>query len=403
MMSLSLRQVLKFVPMHNYPLFVNVMITFVYVLIRCASCPVCMPIPLLTSLISFAVCVFHFPASFAYVLPTLKWNRAQIHDDALRVPHYKWALMGLLDSVAGIVQALGVNYLANGSLSTLLAQFTVPASMAISYVVLKTRYTPVQYLGAIIVFVGILVVLLPTLIHNKSDGHAKNPLVWAILLTLTSIPMCVSSVYKESTLASANINPLYMAAWVTTYQFLFSIPLLIPASISSNVPVHVRVLCYLRSITACCRLFTLTLSPLTNSTVQEMPNSLWNGMRCFGRVNSLPDDDCDRSTLYVILFVAFNIGFNIPISFILKYGGSNLLWLGLTVMVPLTNLSFALPFMPNRTTITWEDAVGLCVIMAGLLFYHFYDQLRKLVCGVEPTADVKPQTIEFTSPEPKAA
>lgn len=36
---------------------------------------------------------------------------------------------------------------------------------------------------------------------------------------------------------------------------------------------------------------------------------------------------------------------------ILKFGSSNILWLAMTVMVPLGNVSFALPFMPGRTTL----------------------------------------------------
>ncbi len=50
-----------------------------------------------------------------------------------------------------------------------------------------------------------------------------------------------------------------------------------------------------------------------------------------------------------------------------RYGSSNILWLAMTVMVPLTNFAFVLKFMPNRQKITWEDVVGLLIIMVGLL------------------------------------
>ena len=47
-----------------------------------------------------------------------------------------------------------------------------------------------------------------------------------------------------------------------------------------------------------------------------------------------------------------------------RYGSANILWLAMTVMVPLANFSFALKFMPNRKGLTWEDGVGLAIIMA---------------------------------------
>ena len=62
-----------------------------------------------------------------------------------------------------------------------------------------------------------------------------------------------------------------------------------------------------------------------------------------------------------------------------RYGSANILWLAMTVMVPLANFSFALPFMPNQKPLTWEDGVGLAVIMAGLLTYRFWTKIYELI------------------------
>jgi hypothetical protein len=56
---------------------------------------------------------------------------------------------------------------------------------------------------------------------------------------------------------------------------------------------------------------------------------------------------------------------------ILKYGSSNLLWLAMTVMVPLGNVSFSLPFMPHRQTLKVTDIIGLIVVLSGLVAYRF--------------------------------
>lgn len=60
--------------------------------------------------------------------------------------------------------------------------------MVISYFLLKARYNNFQYLGAVIVAAGIVVVLAPTM----SGGSA----VWAIVMLMSTIPMTLSSVYK---------------------------------------------------------------------------------------------------------------------------------------------------------------------------------------------------------------
>jgi len=64
---------------------------------------------------------------------------------------------------------------------------------------------------------------------------------------------------------------------------------------------------------------------------------------------------------------------------LIKYGSSNILWLCLTLQVPVANLAFALPFMPGSKPVTWEDGVGLLVIMAGLVVYRFYGPITKLL------------------------
>lgn len=66
----------------------------------------------------------------------------------------------------------------------------------------------------------------------------------------------------------------------------------------------------------------------------------------------------------------FNVAYNILIIFILKYGSANILWLAMTVMVPLGNLAFSLPFMPQNSTITPFDIAGLVIIMFGLVSYR---------------------------------
>ena len=60
---------------------------------------------------------------------------------------------------------------------------------------------------------------------------------------------------------------------------------------------------------------------------------------------------------------------------IIKFGSSNLLYLALTLMVPLGNVAFTLPFVPGNAPLQVTDIVGLIVICLGLGCYRFAAKL----------------------------
>jgi hypothetical protein len=57
---------------------------------------------------------------------------------------------------------------------------------------------------------------------------------------------------------------------------------------------------------------------------------------------------------------------------VLKYGSSNILWLCLTLQVPVANLVFAIPWMPKSQPASLWNVLGLVLIMAGLVTYRFF-------------------------------
>ena len=61
--------------------------------------------------------------------------------------------------------------------------------MVISKYMLNAKYNRYQYIGAIVVAAGILVVLLPTM---QGSGAPQ----WVVIMILSCVPMTLSSVYK---------------------------------------------------------------------------------------------------------------------------------------------------------------------------------------------------------------
>jgi len=167
--------------------------------------------------------------------------------------------------------------------------------------------------------------------------------IWCFVMILSCVPMTLSSVYKEKSLGEQEIDVVYLNGWVAVFQFLISIPLAIPSAYASDL------------------------------TLSELPRNFIDGARCYVGIDSIASDLCasSHSPIYVNLYIAFNVVYNVLIILILKYGSSNLLWLAMTLMVPLGNFAFSLKFVPGHVNLNVEDYAGLAVIMIGLVIYRF--------------------------------
>ena len=309
-------QKLMTIPLHNYSNFLNLLTTFIYL-------PVC----------------------FAYIVPATRSGR--IPKEQAEMPKKPFFIMGALDAIAGIMQVFSATYLP-GPLLILLSQAAIPVSMVISKYLLKREYTPFQYIGALIVAAGIATVLAPNISGSGSLG-------WSIAMIFSTVPMALSTVYKEIAVGDTELDPIFLNGWVAVFQFLFSLLFMIPAAYTSSPPVPLK----------------------------ELPTNLWEGLKCFGGVNSItcspdqtpdectPDNCYESGPLYTSIYLVFNQVYNLLIILIIKYGSSNLLFMALTVMVPLGNFAFTLPFVPGHAPLHATDIIGLVIICSGLVCYRF--------------------------------
>jgi len=323
-------------PMHNYPLYMNLMSTAVYI-----------------------------PVSFAYVIPMAYYRPDIITEDQLAIPKYKFGIMGTLDSIASVMNMFATTFITNAALIVLISQSAIPISMAISKVALNAEYSNSQYIGAFIVLLGIAIVLTPEFTHppssddeystGSSQSSSSGQLMWIAILALSCIPMCLSSVYKEFALGEQEIDVVLLNGWVAVFQALFAIPLCFPSAALIDIP------------------------------NDQIMSNLYGGLMCNFGINTVTEatatlqvDQCEEGPFFVWVYIAFNLVYNILIIVILKYGSANILWLSSTVIVPLANLAFSLPFMPNSQPVQPIDFFGLVIIMAGLIVYRFMPQIIRV-------------------------
>ena len=416
---------LQAVPMYNYPNFLNLWGVALYV-----------------------------PLTFAYIIPVAKygWFNNAITAEQLALPKRPFAIMGCLDCLATMMQIFASVYLP-GPLLILLPQAAIPISMCLSRHLLGNRYRAFQYVGAVIVLAGIVVVLEPMVTHRHapdficqaideerdcsicqvetneenclshrldvsgdvmslfalqwdrlwdttnnvtttdddegqaicewvsattvSAGEEFLTLIWSGIMILSCIPMTLSSIYKEIALGDGmELDPIYMNGWIAIFQFFFSLFLAVPAGMASSPPIE----------------------------PSDLPRNIYQGFLCYVGVGSIetgchPDTMCSsHAALFVNLSLLFNVFYTLLMMYILKFGSASLLYLALTVMVPIGNLAFALPFMPQTTSFHMSDLIGLGVIMSGLMLYRFADGQKETSVDEETYEEHSTRTSQLRSP-----
>ena len=357
----------------------------------------------------------YVPLCFSYIYPASKIKRRGstepiISQEQMNMSKWPFFVMGILDCMSSLMGTFASVYLP-GPLLVLLPQASIPISMVLSRQLLGERYVGFQYAGALVVLMGIFFVLSPEvssssaatfecvaldeeeycltckdevvqeacLAHvdsttgsslcdwtsnasGEDEQQNTSTLIWSAVLIFACIPGTLSSIYKEKALGETQLDPVFLNGWIAIFQFLFSIVLAVPAGLATEPPVQ----------------------PI------DLPSNLLAGFKCYIGIGTVdtgchPDDHCaTEAPIFVNIYLALNIVYNLLMVLMLKYGSTSILYLAMTVMVPIGNLAFALPFMPEPSKLHLTDVIGLIVIMTGLSLYRFGDRVMSFLCIPRP-------------------
>jgi drug/metabolite transporter (DMT)-like permease len=253
--------------------------------------------------------------------------------------------MGILDSLAGILMVYGGKG-TSGTLQTLLFQAVIPLTMILAIIILKEKYTSLQYVGAFGVVLGVFVAFYPSL------GTGGN-LVYVLVYFSSVIPTAVSSVYKEHSLKKMFVNMFYLQAWVSLFQVLTSFVFL---------PINV-------------------IPVIGGMQVQDIPQNIIDGTKCFVGTPSREGDNCHWAFVPVLGYTVANFLFNLLSLYILKSLSSAIVYIQNTVRLPLVAIAFHIPRIVGTESIGWgsDDFFtfgGLVLIITGLALY-MRDAIKK--------------------------
>jgi hypothetical protein len=166
-------------------------------------------------------------------------------------------------------------------------------------------------------------------------------------------------VYKEIAFKGADLDVNYLQFWVAVFQFFIGLAL---------IPFN-------------------TFKFLGDDAVpwDQLPYTLSDGAKCLVGINTQVTncwtgtevsgmkqcDDCHMAFLPVVLYMCFNICYNLFIVLVIKHGGAAIMYVIMTIRLPLVQLAFALKFINNPPdAVEWNSMVGLVLILIGLVCYR---------------------------------
>ncbi|ETW03091.1 hypothetical protein H310_05517 [Aphanomyces invadans] len=271
-------------------------------------------------------------------------------------PHYKYAIMGLLDTIYNLLSALPTPHL-GGNFSNVLDQLNLPFNMLLSLLFLNTRYKRCHILGAVLVLYGGFVNMLP-LFTGGSTLNMPDPSVgWIVLFISSLVPAAASNVYKEIALKDVDLDIWYCNAWTSLYQVFIGI----------------------------LTIWTIRVPALCDPPVawQDFPNFVVLSHECFlGNPVEFQGKTlaCNEGVFDLFMwFILFNMIFSQLMLYIFKEGSSVLFVVSSAVCLPVTDILYMFPFLTGKQasqTFTIYDGFALFVLVIGLLVYHSEKETR---------------------------
>eukprot|EP00899_Mesostigma_viride_P001727 jgi/Mesvir1/11555/Mv17929-RA.1 len=325
----------------------------------------------------------------AVVAIKLVLKTGDITDEHRAFPKWKFAVIGLLDALQGILICVAGKEVP-GMMQNLLLQGLVPTTMLFSLFMLKpedlrwshhfrTFYRWPQYLGAIVVLSGIVISAWPSLVDGNRPSHNRTgPLLFDLLFFSACIPTALSSVLKEIMFNSTeDMDVWYVNAWIAFFQTLLGLP---------NAFLAARMM---------------------DIRFEDIPRNVEDGFTCmaFGENHILPNvtysfgqcdatvycgqeqgnvccDSCDGSIPTVssvshltgmVVYLSANVLYNVVLVLVIKHKGAAFMYIASTAILPLASVAFTFKSLmgPHSDSFNMYTGIGLGVTILGLIIYRF--------------------------------
>mmetsp|Transcript_96406 Transcript_96406/g.274806 ORF Transcript_96406/g.274806 Transcript_96406/m.274806 type:complete len:438 (-) Transcript_96406:248-1561(-) len=280
----------------------------------------------------------------------------EITPEMRALPQKRFIIMAFLDCLGTFLTAMGAVY-TPGQYQTLLNQSLIPCTMIASAVFLRSKFYWPQVSGAFIILTGAFLVLSPSFFGDAPPVETR----WYanLLYFASNIPMALSAVYKEYAFSDgSNVHVLLLTQTVSIYQFLFGF-VLAPLQMVPGV------------------------GTAHGQSFDDITSSFMGGWYKFMEGNEY--------TALMIGYCFINFVFNTIGLYLTKHAGAALNSISFSMLLPLTTMSYSLPFLgKNREEIVPSTVAGLAVVLMGFLLYEIDEIRESLGWSMAPSREGSP-------------
>ncbi|KAG2373331.1 hypothetical protein C9374_012197 [Naegleria lovaniensis] len=298
------------------------------------------------------------PILFCVLLWPIVWFKMfvtkSITKEMRTFPLYKFAILGLLSCISNLISVVPSAYI-DGDLNVALNQAVIINNVLLSFLFLSIRYNILHLGGILLVAIGIGLDLLPTFLLSSSPGKSiSSQLFWALLIFLSTVVSAASNVYTEKCLRDVDMDVWYMQTWTMVFNLIFGL-FTIPIAFIPFPP------------------------PYSALNISQFGEYLGNGFKCFAGMNSAKGDACEMVWAVILVFMCFNLAFNISMLFVFKYGSSTLAVISAALRLVLSTIGFMIPILAGPATsshLTAMDLEALAILVLGVIMYSVTKEKR---------------------------
>lgn len=256
------------------------------------------------------------------------------------IPKKRFFIMGFLDALGTFFIALGAAY-TPGSMQPILSQTLTPWIIMMSWLWLRKLYSARELAGAAFIMAGACLSALPRIVFPHSEEKMRPCAV--LLFACSTIPMAMSTCYKEGNFAEQDIDVWYLTQWVSAVQFSISfllLPLLCIPHFGTN----------------------------GGTALSDLPGQFHGGWLCTWQLT----EDCkDKPTLWLLLgYSTINILYTTLGLYLVKMANALVNGLSCAILLPCTTILFFTPVAGNTQEMLTPESgftvFGLAIALYGL-------------------------------------
>nr|CAG4708893.1 unnamed protein product [Naegleria fowleri] len=268
------------------------------------------------------------PILFCVLLWPIVWFKMfvtkSITKEMRKFPLKKFAILGLLSCISNLIQVVP----SDGDLNVALNQSIIINNVILSFLFLSVRYNILHIGGITLVAIGIGLDLLPTFLHSSSMGGPTKTNRHNSFGLFSSFYQLLWELLRMSKLRKRSI-------WM--------------------------------------------FAPYSAFNISQFGEYLANGFQCFAGINSMKGDLCEYVWAVILVFMCFNLAFNISKLFVFKYGSSTLAVISAALRLVLSSVGFMIPVLAGPATsshLTALDLEALVILVLGVIMYSATEEKR---------------------------